>query len=381
MSKDINHLGNGTNKSTAWEIGGRWSPVRDLIFRGSYTKAIRSPSLVELYTPAIGSFSFANDPCDQRFVNAGLAPSVRRANCVAAGINPTTFTSNAVNQTIPIVTSGNPNLKPEDAKSWTVGVVIQPRWVNRLALTVDYFHVDIENRISGLSLTQVLNACYDSPSYPNTPACSGSLFARDASGQIITGTTTSLNASHSLFEAVEGHLTWGVDVADALKSTHINSSGGDFGDLSIGVTLLRTFRNELQVLDEQPSNPVGTFLQPKWKGTFDVTYNWHNWRAFWRTLYQSSPVFLDTTGSNYLVNLGPGQETTKATSDNIVRNFDPYWMHNLSIQYTLAERTSIQLSVNNVFNTMPSVNNRADAAYYVSDEIGRYYTVRLRHQF
>ena len=380
-SKDINHLGNGTNKSTAWEIGGRWSPVRDLIFRGSYTKAIRSPSLVELYTPAIGSFSFANDPCDQRFVNAGLAPSVRRANCVAAGINPTTFTSNAVNQTIPIVTSGNPNLKPEDAKSWTVGVVIQPRWVNRLALTVDYFHVDIENRISGLSLTQVLNACYDSPSYPNTPACSGSLFARDASGQIITGTTTSLNASHSLFEAVEGHLTWGVDVADALKSTHINSSGGDFGDLSIGVTLLRTFRNELQVLDEQPSNPVGTFLQPKWKGTFDVTYNWHNWRAFWRTLYQSSPVFLATTGSNYLVNLGPGQETTKATSDNIVRNFDPYWMHNLSIQYTLAERTSIQLSVNNVFNTMPSVNNRADAAYYVSDEIGRYYTVRLRHQF
>ena len=92
-------------------------------------------------------------------------------------------------------------------------------------------------------------------------------------------------------------------------------------------------------------------------------------------------MFLDTTGSNYLVNLGPGQETTKATSDNIVRNFDPYWMHNLSIQYTLAERTSIQLSVNNVFNTMPSVNNRADAAYYVSDEIGRYYTVRLRHQF
>ncbi len=380
-SRDINNLGNGSNDSTAFEYGGRWSPVKDLIFRGSYTQAIRSPSLVELYTPQVGSFSMANDPCDQRFVNGGVSPTIRRANCIAAGINPATFTSNAVNATIPIITSGNPNLVPEESKSYTFGVVVQPHWVDRLALTLDYFHIRIQNRISPLSLTQVLNACYDSPSFPNTPACSGALFTRDATGQIISGTTTSLNAANSLFEAVQGHLTYGVDVADALKLTHIRQDGGDFGDLTFGITLLKTMQNELQVLNELPSNPVGTFAQPKWKGTFDVTYNWHNLRVFWRTLYQSSPVFLDTTGSSYLVNLGPGQETTAATSANIVNHFDPYWMSNVSIQYNLFEKTSIQFSVNNVFNKMPSIYNRADGAFYTSDEIGRYFVLRVRQQF
>ncbi|HEX5264047.1 MAG TPA: TonB-dependent receptor, partial [Phenylobacterium sp.] len=380
-NEDINNLPTGTNKSTAYEVGGRWSPVKDLVFRGSYTQAIRSPSLVELYTPQVGSFSMANDPCDQRFVNGGLSPSIRRANCIAAGINPNTFTSNAVNATIPIITSGNPDLVPEESKSYTYGVVIQPRWVDRLALTVDYFHINIHNRVSPLTLSEILTACYDSPSYPNTPACSGSLFTRDASGQLISGSTTSLNAANSLFEAVQGHLTWGIDVSDALKYTHLHEGGGDFGDFTVGVTLLHTLQNELQVLNEQPSNPVGTFAQPKWRGTFDFTYNWHNWRVFWRALYQSSPVFLTTDGTNYLVDLGPGQETTAATSGNIVRNLDDYWMHNLSIQYTLAERTSLQLTVNNLFNTMPSVFNRADGAFYTSDQVGRYYTIRLRHQF
>ncbi|MBS0332431.1 MAG: TonB-dependent receptor [Proteobacteria bacterium] len=380
-SKDINNLGNGTNHSTAFEYGGRWSPVKDLIFRGSYTQAIRSPSLVELYTPQVGSFSMANDPCDQRYVNSGVSPAIRRANCIAAGIDPNTFISNAVSATIPIITSGNPNLVPEESKSYTFGVVVQPRWIDRLALTLDYFHIRIENRISPLSLTQVLNACYDSPSFPNTPACSGSLFTRDGTGQIISGTTTSLNAANSLFEAVQGHLTYGVDVADALKFARLNSSGGDFGDLSFSFTLLKTMQNELQVLNELPTNPVGTFAQPKWKGTFDVTYNWHNWRVFWRTLYQSSPVFLDTTGTSYLVNLGPGQETTAATNANIINHFDPYFMSDVSIQYNLRDKTSIQFSVNNVFNMMPSVINRADGAYYTSDEIGRYFVLRIRQQF
>ena len=52
-SKDINNLGSGSNDSTTFEAGGRWSPVKDLVFRGSYTQAIRTPSLVELYTPEV----------------------------------------------------------------------------------------------------------------------------------------------------------------------------------------------------------------------------------------------------------------------------------------------------------------------------------------
>lgn len=375
-SKDINFLGDGTNNATAWEVGGRWSPVRDLTFRGSYTQAIRSPSLVELYTPEIGAFSMGQDPCDQRYVNAGADPTTRRANCVADGINPDTFISNAVTATIPIVTSGNANLTPEKSKSYTFGVVVQPRWVNRLAITADYFHINIEDRISPLSLTQVLGACYDSPSFPNTPACSDNLFMRDAAGQISFGRTTSLNAANSTFEAVQGRVNWGFDVANMF------GSDGDLGDLQFDLTMLRTIKNELQVLNELPTNPVGTFANPKWKSTFDVTYNLGAMRFFWRTLWQSAPVFLSTDGSSYLVDLGPGDEAIAATEANIISDqLSSYWMHNASVQFNVLDKTTLMFSVNNVFNHKPKLYDWANASFYTSDMIGRYFTVRLRHQF
>ena len=112
-----------------------------------------------------------------------------------------------------------------------------------------------------------------------------------------------------------------------------------------------------------------------------MTYKLGDLRLFWRTLFQSRPQFLTTDGANYLVNLGPGQESTLATPANIVRNLDPYWMNNVSVQYTFSSKTSLSLTVNNVFNSMPSVYNRADGAYYVSDEVGRYYVLKLRQQF
>lgn len=375
-NKDVNDLGNSTNKSTAFEVGGRWSPVRDIIFRGSYTQAIRSPSLVELYTPEIGSFSMAQDPCDQRYVNAGTDPTTRRANCVAAGINPNTFISNAVSATIPIITSGNPLLTPEKSKSYTIGAVLQPRWIDRLLLTVDYFNIRIQNRISPLSLTQVLGACYDSPSYPTTPACGSDLFRRDASGQIVFGRTTSLNAANSNFEAVQARFGWGTDIARLLGRR------GDLGDLQLDLTLLRTLKNEVQVLNEVPSNPVGTFSNPKWKATFDATYKIGGLRLFWRTLWQSAPVFLSTDGSSYLVDLGPGDEGKLATPANIISDkLSGYFMHNASIQYNILDKTTIMLSVDNVFDHKPKLYDYANASYYVSDMIGRYFTIRLRHQF
>lgn len=377
---DINNLSNSSNTSTAFEYGGRWSPVKDLVFRGSYTEAIRAPSLVELYTPQTGTFSTANDPCDQRFLSSGASPSIRQHNCAAAGL-PTNFTSIIVNQTLPIVTSGNSNLVPEHSKSYTYGVVIQPRWTPRLVATLDYFHINIEDRISGLSLTQVLNACYDSPSFPNSPACSSNLFTRDGAGQISFGRTTSLNASHSEFSAIQGHVGYAFDVNQALEYTRLYRGAGDLGHLRLEATVLRTYDNTLQVLNEVPTNPVGTFTQPKWKATFDATYDYGNWRFFWRTLWQSRPEFLSTDGASYLVNLGPGQETTAATSGNIVKQLDMYWMNNASIQYTWRDKTAFQLSVNNVFNMKPSVYNMADAAYYPGDQIGRYFVFRVRQKF
>lgn len=384
--EDINDTGSGENNSTAYEFGGRWAPVEDVIFRGSYTNAIRSPSLVELFSPEVQAFLFANDPCDQRFVDQGTNPSQRRANCVAEGIDPDTFTSNVVNATIVGATAGNPELTPERSKAYNVGVVIQPRWIDRMFLSIDYFRINIRDRIADLDLTQILNACYDSPSFPNTPACSDELFRRDASGQVVFGKTTSLNAANSEYKGVQTRFNWFIDIGDGLgampSALGLNRyAGRDLGELEFDITILRAIQNELQVLDEEPDDPIGEFQDPKWQGTFDTTYRLGDFRFFWRTIWQDKPV-LDSQFNSFISGIEPGNEGTTATLDDVIDDeMSDRLIHNASIQYTFFDRASVQLAVNNVFARKPSRIDFAAGNFGTDEILGRTFTVRVRSQF
>src|SRR5256714_14154866 len=53
----------------------QWAPIQDLRFRSSYQRAIRAPSIIELYNPQLlGLIQFGNDPCASP-VQAGVAPA------------------------------------------------------------------------------------------------------------------------------------------------------------------------------------------------------------------------------------------------------------------------------------------------------------------
>jgi len=69
-----------------WTAGLRYLPMESIELRGNYTRAIRAPSIVELFTPEANTGSFASDPCDSRFIDQGNFPERRAANCAAEGI-------------------------------------------------------------------------------------------------------------------------------------------------------------------------------------------------------------------------------------------------------------------------------------------------------
>jgi TonB dependent receptor len=70
--------------------------------------------------------------------------------------------SNVVNATAIGTTSGNPDLHSEVAFSKTFGVVLRPRWVPKLNLSVDYIDIALNDAIPSLTLVDNLDACYDS---------------------------------------------------------------------------------------------------------------------------------------------------------------------------------------------------------------------------
>jgi len=148
----------------AYNAGLDWAPMRDIRFRGNYSRSVRAPNLSELYFPPVPNFSpgFA-DPCNA--ANIANNPN-RLANCTSqlgallANLPAGTFS-------LPVVSGSNPNLKEETADSYTVGAVIQPRFIPGLAVSVDYYDITVKNVIVSLGAQQIADNCYDSPDLNN----------------------------------------------------------------------------------------------------------------------------------------------------------------------------------------------------------------------
>ena len=150
---------------TSWNVTGTWVPIRDVRLRGTYARAVRAPNIGELFSGLSQTFpSGLTDPCE------GIGPSGGGAigdNCradpgVAANIAANgVFTLNQADiQGISGFNGGNPDLNEETADSWTVGAVIQPRFVPRLTLTADYYNIKIDDVIAAFPRQFSLDQCY-----------------------------------------------------------------------------------------------------------------------------------------------------------------------------------------------------------------------------
>ncbi len=141
-----------------------WKPISDFAFRGSYSRSVRAPYLGNLYSTPGQNFTPApSDPCSTRNINTGS--STREANCNAAG-RPAGY-DYVYTSSLQIISGGNPNLKEEKSKSWTVGGVFEPSFLPGLSISSDYYSITVDNVITSPSVQSALNACYDAPSLDN----------------------------------------------------------------------------------------------------------------------------------------------------------------------------------------------------------------------
>jgi outer membrane receptor protein involved in Fe transport len=142
-----------------------WAPISSLRFRGGLARAVRAPSLVDLYSEQSQNFATIgqNDPCAARNVNAG-SPT-RAANCIAAGV-PASY-NYSYPSTPAILSGGNPELQEETSDSLTVGLVFQPEFLPGLFFSADYFDISIDDVITAPTALQIMNACYDSATLDN----------------------------------------------------------------------------------------------------------------------------------------------------------------------------------------------------------------------
>jgi len=304
--------------------GGDYSPVPSLTFRGNFTRSFRQPAVTELYSPLGTDFEYGNDPCDARFINAGSNPAVRAANCAAAGV-PAGFSSSIVGASIQGLGGGNPHLSNEIANSWTVGGTFRPEFIRGLSLTADYIHINIENEILQPGVGADMQACYDSPSYPNSPFCS--TFVRDPNTHQITSfTDTFLNIGSQTYRAVQANGTY------RFPFTPFGLGADSGGMMNIAVNYLHEIKNQYVVGTGSIQYNHDGIGEPADSVTTQIAWSTKKFDWSWTVIYDGPTVVNpNAPASNY--------QYYKVSA---------YWMANTSIGLKITEHFDIRAIVNNV---------------------------------
>lgn len=158
--------------NTTYKFGGSYTPVVGLKFRGTYTQAVRAPNIGELFAPvSTGLNNLAVDPCQLALGTAASVSAICTAQLAAAGVPASRLGAipAPIAGQINVTTGGNPNVVPETATTYTVGVVIEPGEAfggifRGLAVTADWYQIDVSGAITSPTVGDIVNGCFSQTS-------------------------------------------------------------------------------------------------------------------------------------------------------------------------------------------------------------------------
>jgi iron complex outermembrane receptor protein len=137
-------IGNGFTP----KVGLKWKPVDWFALRGTYSKGLRAPSFAENgSSSATGFTTYGASALPDNF---------------AAAHNGSPYVT--VPYALAITTNANPNIKPEKATNYTLGIVLQPTsWLNA---SIDYYNIEKKNVIATADVGAALDAYYNGAPLP-----------------------------------------------------------------------------------------------------------------------------------------------------------------------------------------------------------------------
>ena len=218
------HYNQSGNNST-YKADVSWVPVSGLRFRGGYSRAVRAPSLGNLYGPTtvgnlnIGTGPNAGDPCAVGSVFRGGASAAQvQALCLAQGIPAAIFPTYTYGSVSVQGSDGsNIGLKPEKADTYSIGAVITPKFdtplLRNFQVSVDYYSIKIAGAIGSLLLTDILPRCFNSDGTSNTAYSVNNAYCqrikRDPlTGGIILGQQGLFNFATYTVRGIDAQIGW-----------------------------------------------------------------------------------------------------------------------------------------------------------------------------
>jgi iron complex outermembrane receptor protein len=378
----------------SYKYGGEWEPVKSFRLRGMVQLATRAPNVNELFAPtSTGLNNLAIDPCQLALINqaeantAGTLSNLCRLTGVPAGSIGSVATPSAgqINR----LSGGNPNLAPEEAKSKTIGFVIEP--LPKMAISLDYYKIDITKAITTPAVADILDGCYTTkynPSLAMNSSCA-------AIGRNINNGTLNGPAADSKGVAVQLSNLGVVQVSgydlNIAYQLGMNQLGLDakYGKLNLSLNYNQAKSNLFQATPASINRDCLGYYStscggPSYKSKFNQRTSWmigdfslgYNWR------YVSA------------VDIEPLANVTKVDGTKTFlpaySTISAYNYLDLSANWNFNKVVKLSLSVTNATNRKPPFVGNTVAATGVNagntfptyyDVAGRYYTLGATIKF
>ena len=312
------------------KLGVLWRPTDALVLKANWGTSFRAPSLRQL------TFESA------------ISPNIPVLDTKAPGGPATVF--------VDILQGGNPDLKPEKARTWTLSADYRLPWLIGAQLSADYFRTDYRERIrgslDGLTYTTLLQYEDSLPS---------GIVVRDATGHLTSINNSNINSATTLIAGYD------------LAASYNWSFRRNYFGLRASGTAFTKYEDSLvrgaplRELGGKVGNP------PKWRGRLDFSWSRDPWAA---------SVALNHTDSEYNDGADP----------RIIRR-DVSGLTTVDVQLSVSPRgdesgwangLTLRLGANNLFDKRPPFVDGAeysgfDAKNHPPD--GRMVYVRLSKAF
>lgn len=340
----------GIDGSWTYGTGLTWSPTDSITLRGNYQRAVRAPSIDELFVAAGTSAPAAQDPC--ALPSAATDPVIREL-CIANGVPAFLVGNPAVQPSFQIsdVTEGNLELREETADTYTFGVVLRSRFIDGLSATIDYWSIDIQDVIGRLggTVNNVLDLCFNQIQDINSIYCQA--IVRQPDG-VIGGEDggvfiTNANVGRLETDGIDLRVNYGFDVGVGIFE------GESRIDVSFGGTWVNSFDQTL--VAELPN------LVNECAGSFGLTCEEPRpeFKGLTRINWSDGPITASLVWS-YLGSVTDDQVTLEGVpeSELPVPVIDAVSYFDLTTSFLISDTYTVNVGVQNLFDkTQPIVGS------------------------
>ncbi|HEY0862611.1 MAG TPA: TonB-dependent receptor [Lacunisphaera sp.] len=328
----------GFGSTTNPKVTVRFTPIDQVLIRGSYSTGFRVPTFKQVFDPSFASIYAGADLTDP--VTGQLIPP------------------NSMN----IVSGGKSTLQPEEADMKSVGIVISP--VKNITLGVDWWSIERTGTIQVLG-TSVILANYQL--FPDA-------ILRNGSNQIVAIDARPINAGETQTKGVEYTARGEFDVWG--------------GKLIADVNVSQLLEKKSRLIASAPfgASEVGRFTRAsdiglKWKYTGSVSYKKGKWTGRLSQLYRAG----------YMDYVPPGiaNGTFLSFAPDYKAKVDEYITYNASLTYRYNKDLTVIAGIKNILNEDPpfsiayDTNTGAGSSWEprIADPRGRAFTLSVEYKF